>query len=114
MNKLLVSASVFLVAVGVAAAAGPPDPPPHLHPSPSAVQPPTAPLGLAAETRVVAAEDQLRPLAEVLAGEIAPLTGLKLQVATGPGRAGDVVLRIDKDIRAGEEILVLRDRQPVR
>jgi hexosaminidase len=50
----------------------------------------------------------------VLSGEIALLSGLKLRVATGLGRTGDIALRIDKTIRAGEKILVLRDRQPVR
>ena len=67
-----------------------------------------------AESRILAGEEQLQPLAEVLASEVALLTGLKLKVATGAGRAGDIVLLIDKKIRAGEEILMLRQREPVR
>ena len=37
-------------------------------------------MPLTAESRIVAGEDQLKPLAEVLADEIATLTGLKLKV----------------------------------
>ena len=45
-------------------------------------------MPLTAESRIVAGEEQLRPLAEVLSDEIAMLTGLKLKVATGPGPGG--------------------------
>jgi hypothetical protein len=71
-------------------------------------------MPLTAASRVVAGEKQLRPLAEVLAGEIALLTGLKLEVTDGTSRAGDIVLRIDGKIQAGEPILSLRKRQPTR
>ena len=71
-------------------------------------------MQLTADSRIVAGEEQLRPLAEVLSGEIALLTGLKLKATTGLGRAGDVVLRIDKEVRADEQILALRNREPER
>ena len=71
-------------------------------------------MPITGESRIVADEDQLRPLAEVLADEIATLTGLKLKVATGAARSGDIVLKINKTIKADEQILVLRSREAVR
>ena len=56
-------------------------------------------MPLTADSRIVAGDERLRPLAEVLSGEIALFTGVKLPTATGEGRDGDIVLRIDKDVR---------------
>src|SRR5262249_40886253 len=42
------------------------------------------------------------------------LTGLRLKVSNERAQAGDVVLRINKQIKAGEQILMLRNREPVR
>jgi Glycosyl hydrolase family 20, catalytic domain/Glycosyl hydrolase family 20, domain 2 len=119
MNKLLVSVLACVVAAGVsgvAAAADPADAHPELHliPWPKTLEPGDGHIQLSADSRIVAGEEQLQPLAEALSGEIALVTGLKLKVTAGPGRAGDIVLRIDKAIRAGEPILVLRNREPVR
>jgi hexosaminidase len=120
VKQLLARASALVVAAalscGGAAAADPADAHPDLHliPWPKTLQVGAGHLRLSADSRVVAAEEQLRPLAEVLAQEIALATGLKLPVASGPGRTGDVVLRTDRSIRAGEPILGLRDREPVR
>ena len=71
-------------------------------------------MPLTADSRIVAGDEQLKPLAEVLADEIAMLTGLKLKVTAGAGRAGDIVLKINKTLKAGEQILMLRNREPVR
>ena len=120
MNRLLVIALALVVAAGVpgvaCAATDPADTYPELHliPWPKKLQAGAGHMRLTADSRIVASDDQLRPLAEVLSGEIALLTGLKLEVTNGPGRAGDIVLRIDSKIRAGEKILVLRKREPVR
>ena len=118
MHKLLVIALVAVAGVpGVAsAAADPADTHPELHliPWPRKLQVGTGHMRLAADSRIVAGDKQLEPLAGVLSGEIALLTGLKLEVTKGPGRAGDIVLRIDNQIQASEKILVLRGREPVR
>jgi hexosaminidase len=120
VNTPLAAVVALVVAAGasgVAMAANDPadiHPDLHLIPWPKKLQTGTGYMTLSAESRVVAGEERLRPLAEVLAGEIALVTGLKLKAATGAGRAGDIVLRIDKTIRAGEPILALRDREPVR
>jgi hypothetical protein len=119
MNKFLVCALVF-VAVGspgaAVAATDPADTHPELHliPWPKKLEAGKGHMQISAESRIVAGEEQLRPLAEVLSGELAFLTGLKLKVATGASRAGDIVLRIDKTIQADEKILTLRQREPAR
>lgn len=97
-------------------AADPADSHPDLHlvPWPKSVRRDAGFMPLTPESRVVAAEDRLAPLADVLAGEIETVTGLKLAVVKGPGRAGDVVLRINPEVRAGEKILTLKDREVVR
>ena len=86
----------------------------HLIPWPKALKQGTGHMPLTAESRIVAGEDSLKPLAEVLADEITTLTGLKLKVTTGAGQAGDIVLKINKAIQADEQILVLRNREAVR
>jgi len=116
MNKALVGVLALAVAVSGVAAIDPADTHPELHliPWPRKVEPAGGHMPLTADSRIVAGEAQLRPLADVLAGDLALLTGLKLEVTQGPGRPGDIVLRIDPTIRAGEEILVLRNREPTR
>ena len=117
MNKPLVGVLAVVMAAGVCGAAtDPADVHPELHliPWPKTLQAGAGTMPLTADSRIVAGEEQLRPLAEVLSGEIALLTGLKLKTATGAGRDGDIVLRIDKEIRADEQILVLRKGEPER
>jgi hexosaminidase len=120
MHKLLISALALLVAAGGSSVAGaatdPADTHPDLHliPWPKRLERGTGYMQLSAESRIVAGDKRLQPLAEALSGEIALLTGLKLKVATGPSRAGDIVVRIDPTIQAGEKILMLRQREPVR
>src|SRR3954471_23874807 len=98
MNRSLTSVLAFVVAAGLggvaASAADPADTHPDLHliPWPKKLQPRPGHMSLSAHSRIVAGDAELKPLAEVLAAEIASLTGLKLGVATGPDRAGDVVL----------------------
>jgi hexosaminidase len=116
--RIRLMALAFAVVVGstVAFAADPADRHPDLHliPWPKSLQARAGYLALSTESRIIAADDQLRPLADVLSEDIARLTGLKLAVASAPGRAGDIVLKIDKTIVAGDPILVLRNRKPVR
>jgi hexosaminidase len=71
-------------------------------------------MKLTADSRIVAGQKELEPLAKVLSVEIALLTSLKLKVVTDAGRPGDILLKINKAIQAGEPILVLRERKPVR
>jgi hexosaminidase len=80
----------------------------HLIPWPKSLEAGDGHLRLSAETRIVAEEQPLQPLARVLAHELRTLTGLDLHVAKGAPRPGDIVLRLDPQLRAGERILSVR------
>jgi len=56
-------------------------------------------LNLGPQSRIVAGDAQLRPLAEILAGEIRLLSGLQLSIARDRGAASDIVLQIDTALR---------------
>jgi hexosaminidase len=86
----------------------------HLIPWPKSLEMAPGPLKLTAESRIVASTDSLKPLADVLSSEIAKLSGLKLKVVSGVSRPGDIVLKTDLTIKAAEQILVLRNREPTR
>jgi hexosaminidase len=86
----------------------------HLIPWPKSLKQNNGYLPLNSETRIAAVDEQLKPLADVLSGEIAKITGLKLKAITGTGQAGDIVLKTARTITADEQILVLRNREPVR
>ncbi|MCY2932463.1 MAG: family 20 glycosylhydrolase [Planctomycetota bacterium] len=83
----------------------------NLLPWPKSVTVEAGHMTLTAASRIVAAQGPLKPLAEILAGEIAQTTGLKLAVVSGEARAGDVVLTINNLLKADEPIRVLKDRQ---
>src|SRR5690348_7107977 len=54
--------------------------------------------------RIVATDSKLTPLANVLAGEIDRMTGVKLAVANGAAKSGDIVLKLEAaDEDAGPE-----------
>jgi hexosaminidase len=119
MIQLLARPVVTLVIIAcstLALAADPADTHPDLHliPWPKSLQKGEGDLAISTESRIVAADEQLRPLADVLSDDIARLTGVKLAVGSGTGRPGDIVLKIDNAIAAREPILVLRNRKPVR
>jgi len=52
-------------------------------------------VALTAQSRIVATDKALAPLADVLSGEIQMITGLRLAKATDAARAGDIVLATD-------------------
>jgi len=86
----------------------------NLIPWPKTLEVKPGQMSLTAASRIVAGDASLKGLADILAGEINLLTGLKPAVAGGPARAGDIVLTLDKSIKAGEPILVARPPDVVR
>ncbi len=67
---------------------------------------------LTSQSRLVARDRSLLPLANVLAGELERTMGLGLAVVEGPTRnAGDIVLALDAAIEADEPIRTLRNRE---
>ena len=78
-------------------------PSPHLVPTPKQLKLFGGTLPLKPDARIVAAANELKPLAEVLRGDLVKLTGLNMTVAEGAGQPGDIVLAIDASLNAGAE-----------
>jgi hexosaminidase len=71
-------------------------------------------LELAAASRIVASERTLRPLATILAEEIALATGLRLTAATDAPHDGDLVLELANDLKGENYTLTVGARAIVR
>ncbi len=95
-----IAAILFLTAAATAAAAA--QPALHLVPTPKEVKTSGGTFVLKPSARIIAENAELKPLAEVLRGEVLRLTGLNLAVADGAGTAGDIVLAIDRSVASGE------------
>ncbi|MEI6219575.1 MAG: family 20 glycosylhydrolase, partial [bacterium] len=82
-----------------------------LLPTPKAIRLDGGAMSLTGKSRIVATEDSLKPIAEILAREIWITTGLKMESASGNGRPGDIVLKINPKLRADEEILAVQNQK---
>ena len=104
------------LAAWAAAAGDPADTHPGLNliPWPKSIEVKQGQMKLTAGSRIVASDDSLRGLADILAAEINLLTGLKLTVAGDAARTGDIVLKINQAIKADDQILVVRPPSVVR
>ena len=60
-------------------------------------------------THVIATDPKLKPLANILADELTATTGLHITAAEGDGAAGDIVLKIDPNLKADADIYALKD-----
>src|SRR5207253_2653228 len=107
MRRHCIAIALFLLVAVSAAADDPADTHPDLHlvPWPKSLQRRAGEMRLGGENRIVAGDEQLRPLGQVLSDEIALLTGLKLPVVRESARAGDIVLKLNPALKAGEPIL---------
>ena len=81
---------------------------PHLLPTPKSLKIVGGEMPLTAKSRIIAADPSLQPLAAILSDEIGMLTGLRLAVADGAPQPGDILLRINPQLRAGEDILAVQ------
>ena len=70
-------------------------------------------MALGTGSRIVATSRALAPLARILSGEIRMATGLRLAVAASGARPGDVVLRIDRDLKTDAGVRTVVDRKVV-
>ena len=107
---LFAAASVVLRARSAGAQEGPPS----LVPWPRAVKRASGALALTAECRIVAAGSGLEALAKVLRDEIYLLSAVRLGVAEGPPRAGDIVLDLAPELKGEQYTLTVDDRAIVR
>ena len=80
---------------------------PLLVPTPKIIKVAGGDMTLTAKSSIVATDKSLQPLAAILADEIATLTGLKLSVGAAAPQVGDIVLRINPKLQAGEDILAV-------
>jgi len=99
-----------LAAVGLALPALA-DNPLHLLPTPKVLKVEAGSLPLTAQSRIVAADPKLKPLAEILSEEILLVTKLKLAPAEGEPKPGDIVLKLNPQLRADADILTVQNRE---
>jgi hexosaminidase len=67
-------------------------------------------MKLTSSSRIVTKDDKLAPLAKVFQTEISNVAGLNLQIASGEGKAGDIVIGFDTAQRMGGYALVVSDK----
>jgi hexosaminidase len=114
---VLIGASLLLGVISLStSAADPADSHPGLNliPWPQNVQLAEGRMKLSDKCRIVVVQKELNPLAEVLAEEIARLSALKLEVTSGASLPGDIVIKTNKSILAGEPFLAVRNRELVK
>lgn len=83
----------------------------NLIPWPKALKLESGQLQLTSASRIVAASADLVPLAGILSDEIYLATGRRLVAATGDGRAGDIVLKVNSAIKADADIYTVQKNQ---
>ncbi len=113
-TTLFVTLAALLLAPLVAVHGAEQEPAPNLIPWPKAMTMAQAAMALGAKTRIVAAAPRLRSLADVLAGEIQRVTGLQLPVATERSAAGDIILRIDTNLKGESYTLEVGQSAEIR
>ena len=72
---------------------------PNLIPWPNTVTQRSGALTLGKDSRIVASDPRLRALAEIVAEEIQCVGGPRLPVADATGAAGDIILRLDTNLK---------------
>ncbi|MCY2924124.1 MAG: family 20 glycosylhydrolase, partial [Planctomycetota bacterium] len=87
---------------------------PKFVPTPKVISIEPGAMPLTPKSRVVAGNASLKPLAAVLAEEIRQLTGLTLETDTGQGHDGDIVLKIDPELRADADIPAVQGQKIVK
>ncbi|MCY2932368.1 MAG: family 20 glycosylhydrolase, partial [Planctomycetota bacterium] len=85
----------------------------NLVPWPQSVEPKSGSLELTAKNRIVATEASLAPLATVLSEEIRQTTGRSLAAAQGAAAAGDIVLKLDPQLKGEAYTLDVGDQAVV-
>ena len=87
---------------------------PSLVPWPQKIQAGAANIGLGAQSKIVARTEELRPLADVLAGEISLVTGLQLAVKVGAASPGDIFLSLEPSLKGEAHTYIVTDRSTVQ
>ena len=90
------------------------DLPPPLIPWPQQIKFAPGKMELGSQTHIIARSEELRPLAEVLAGEISLATGLRLPTKTGAASPGDIVLSLEASLKDEAHTFTVTDRATVQ
>ena len=85
-----------------------------LLPTPKELKVDDGQIPLTAEARIVATDASLVPLAEILSEEILFVTKMKLPVAEGESKPGDIVLKLNRQLQAGAEILTVHGQEVLK
>ncbi len=86
----------------------------RLLPWPKSVDVSAGTMKIGPAARIVVANADLRPLADIFRDELRLVAGLDLKVSDGPTRDGDIVLKLNPELRAGDEIFMVRDGRIIR
>ena len=86
----------------------------NLLPTPKVLKVDGGAMPLTAESRIVATEAKLKPLADILADEIFLVTKLRPAVVAGEAKAGDIVLSINPKLQADAEILTVHGQEVLK
>jgi len=86
----------------------------NLLPTPKSIQLTGGEMPLTAAGRIVATDPKLKPLAEVFSRELLAITTIKLEPVEGEPKAGDIVLKINPQLRADADILAVQNREVVK
>jgi hexosaminidase len=112
-SRWIVCSLVMMVA-GISATVQAADPAePALVPWPTSVKVNAGTMPLTSSTRIVAATKPLSPLADVLANEIAAVTGIKPQTVVGGAKPGDILLQADGKKTGEQYTLNVNDRATI-
>ncbi|MCY2930384.1 MAG: family 20 glycosylhydrolase [Planctomycetota bacterium] len=90
------------------------DNPLKLLPTPKVLKVDGGSMPLTAESRIVATDPKLKPLADILADEILLVTKLRPAVVAGEGKAGDIVLTINPKLQADADILTVHGQEVLK
>ena len=71
-------------------------------------------MPLTADSRIVATEAKLKPLADILADEILLVTKLRPTVVEGEAKPGDIVLSINPKLQADADILTVHGQEVLK
>jgi len=81
-----------------------------LLPTPKTLKLATGEMPITNQSRIIASDPRLDPLAVILSDEILRVINLKLAPAKGPARPGDIVLMIDARLRADADIVAVQKK----
>jgi len=106
--------SLVALVVSLACASASADNPLKLLPTPKVLKVDGGQMPLTADSRIVATDPKLKPLADILANEILLVTRHKPAVVAGEARAGDIVLTINPALRADADIWTVHGQDVVQ